>query len=294
MNDQPGVITPDSSPSEPISTPPLPPADSTLSPTPVVSQSPLPPPDTNTPPPPYSPQPNATQLNPSTQVQPQVPQSLENPAFAPQQPGQGFVDQNNSTGGPVRHSKLKFMLPLALVLIVAIGLGTVFAFRGLHSSSKLDCTPPSGNTVNEATAITVYKTFVQAVKTSNQSCANSLSSTFFLSYAKQAFAAPDGKWITSNPSGVGAISNDFSKLPSNLISSKFVKKDYSRPQVQNANGGNASYYSPAQGITLRYPAGFSRSSSNGQSEFYFFVAFVSQKGKIVVDNFVEGPADSFF
>jgi hypothetical protein len=157
----------------------------------------------------------------------------------------------------------------------------------------LNCAPPAGTTVDKATAIKLYEQVVSAIKASNQTCINSLSSDFFLSYNKQVESPPNGNWITYDPTGVGPLTGDFSKLPSALVSSNFVEKDYSRSQVQSSSGGNASYYHPAQGIQLRYPTGITRSNGSGQDEFYFFFGFVSQNGKIVIDSFVEGPAESF-
>lgn len=273
MDDQPNIIKPDNPTTVSTSTPP---ASSGPIPNPTVTSSPLPQPsvvtssDTD-----LSQRPSYS--NPSPQSQSQVPQPLENP---PQQ-GQDFVGQDNSTDGPASHNKRKIVLSVILIMIVALSVGAVFDFRGLHSSSKLDCVPLSGNTVNETTAITVYKIFAQAIKTSNQTCANSLSSTYFIDNAKVLLGAPNGNWITATPEGISSWASNFSKLPNNLSNAQFVNKAYAREITETANGGTPSYYKPATGLTVGYPSG------NGGT--YYLISFISQNGKIVVDNILEGP-----
>lgn len=186
--------------------------------------------------------------------------------------------------------KEKVLPPIVTVLILILFVyGGVLIFQHAKNSSKPNCVPPTGSTVTKAVAITEYGNLVKAIKTANQTCANSLSSSFFLYFAREEFGAPKGNWITANPAGLGSIGKDLSKLPNNLSSSQFVSQTYKRAEIINPNGQDISF-SPAQGLTLRYPAGFSRGNGHGQSPYYFFASFVSQKGKIVVDYFVEGPA----
>lgn len=239
-------------------------------------------------------------LNPQIpQPQPTVDESAQN-----QQPQAGVamggdqaskqVGQGNIPSSSPRRSKKKLLIPLAIILVVVAGLGGAFGFANSHKSAKLNCAPPAGATVDKATAITLYEQVVSAIKASNQTCVNALSSNFFLSYNKQVESPPNGSWITYSPGGVGPLTSDFSRLPKSLVNSKFVGKDYSRFQVQAPTGGNVSYYHPAQGIQLRYPAGITRNNGSGQDEFYFYFGFVSQNGKVVIDSFSEGSADSFF
>lgn len=219
--------------------------------------------------------------------QPEVPDNSPEPI---QQPAK-VVDF--STPQPPIKDKLIGPIVVLVVLLVVI-VGGVLGVKHIKNSSKPNCTPPSGTTVTKSVAITEYGNFVKAIKASNQSCANSLSSAFFLYFAKEEFGAPQGNWITAHPGNTSSIAHDFSKVPDNLITSQINEENYKRVPVINPNGQNISFKA-AHGLTLRYPAGFSRSNGKGgESPYYFYASFTPQNGKIVVDYFVEGPSSAFF
>jgi len=276
MDEQPNIIKPDSQSPEPSSKQ-LPGTGSlTPNPNPLGGSAPPANPDLSQQ---ETSQPPTTDSTP--QVQPQVIQPSQNAVFSQPQQTPTFVSQANQTGPPAKRSKSKLLIPLILIIIIALAIGGVFAFKGSPSTAKLDCVPPSGNAVSNTAAIAEYKTFAQAIRDSNQTCANSLSSSYFIDNAKVTLDAPNGNWITVTPDGLSSWASDFSKLPNNLVNSQFVNESYTREITETASGNTPSYYTPATGLTLGYPS--------GNSGTYYLISFISQNGKIVVDKILEGP-----
>lgn len=283
--DEQSRIQPDNPPLEPTSTPPTSPE--ALIPNPVPVTSPPPPLQTDIPVTPSADlseqKSSESPASPSStpQAQPQVIQPSQNSVYSPPQQTPTFVSQADQASPSAKRSKNKFLVPLILVIIIALAVGGVFAFKGSPSTTKLDCVPSSGSTVSKTLAIAEYKTFAQAIRASNQTCANSLSSSYFIDNAKVTLDAPNGNWITVTPDGLSSWASDFSKLPNSLSNSQFVNKTYTREITETASGSTPSYYKPATGLTVGYPSG------NGGT--YYLVSFISQNGKILVDNILEGP-----
>jgi hypothetical protein len=237
-------------------------------------------------------QPNFNQ--PST-----IPQSPNPSAIPPYQPQQYTQSQNPPSESPTpKKSTLKYTIIAAiLILLIAVAgyeyyqsknkstaIGGSVSLNGSTSSSY--CIPIITTNLDKSSATSAYKNFAKAVSTKNQTCADDQSSIFFLSYAKQEFGAPDGKWITAKPSGLRPISVDFAQLPSSLSDASFRQSDYTRPIVA-ARLSNSSIN--VTGTTLSYAVDLSKLTGDSSEKWQISISFVLENGNVKVDNVAEEP-----
>lgn len=201
-----------------------------------------------------------------------------------------------------------FVIVAAVILFLVVVYGAVYAYcRNNHkslytsSSSKSSsaswdtksssstaqtysyCTPTGANSLDESVAVTAYRNFVMAVRTKNQSCANELSSVYFLNESKLEFNASDGDWITAQHDGIQTIWDGVNQLPTSLQYASFTQDTYDEPTI---SGQKANTTGPTSGLTLNYP--FSLDGDRNE-KYEISVSFVLDNGKVLVDNIVEQP-----
>jgi|GEM_PF-3478756 hypothetical protein len=223
----------------------------------------------------------------------QEPQSVSQPQVFPQdsaiQPAPTLMSTpsapaSNTVGftPPQTKRKIKGIVILILAMLV-IGGGGAFALLVLHKSpsAALNCTPPAASSLDKTTAVGVYTSFAEAVKQSNQSCADSLSSNYFKQQQAQVFPGSNGKWVTMREGGLASVADRLSKLPMTLSSSSFTQSDYTEAIAE----GSINTTAPVQGITLTYPL-------NGANDvqYHLNISLILQSGKVVVDNLELKPA----
>lgn len=200
---------------------------------------------------------------------------------------------------PTPKKSLKLIV-FAAVLILALA-GAAFAYYSSKNNKKTEiggtaslngtgsasyCMPIIASVLDKESVITTYERFAKAVAAKNQSCANDLSSSFFLGFAKQKFGAPDGKWITAQPSGLRPISDNFSQLPSTFNKASFKQSDYQRAIV-----AGSSDQSTPNGTTISYPVDISKYTGNPSEKWQISISFVLDNGNIKVDDLVVEPQE---
>jgi len=245
-------------------------------------------------------------MQPQTPPQPQQNYSPQESDVPSPQSAQQYTPTPLQNTQPAPKSPKKS--PLRIIVIVILILAIAGAAYAIYSNNKKDknttiggtftlgnsnnsssCSPTTATTLDQASAIKTYEEFAKAVASKNQSCADTLSSSFFLSDAKQEFAAPDGKWITAKPAGVRPMSDDFSQLPANLNSANFKQQDYQRPEVLGSNQ-NENSSTPVNGIELDYPVDISKYTGNKNEKWELALDFVLENGAVKVDGLTEQPA----
>ncbi|HWB39426.1 MAG TPA: hypothetical protein VG604_04300 [Candidatus Saccharimonadales bacterium] len=182
--------------------------------------------------------------------------------------------------------KLKF-LPTVIILIILAG-GGVFAFMHFSKSNgpALLCIPPSSSSADKSDAEKVYATFAQAIKQKNQTCVDSLSSTYFKKLQLETFGTSN--WINVSKSGLASVSSNLAKIPVSFNPSSFTSSDYTEAQLisSGSTSSNADTLSPPTGITLSY----SVLDASSKQKIDMDISFVSESGKVVVDYFQLAPA----
>lgn len=190
-------------------------------------------------------------------------------------------------------SRSKMFLIGALLVLIIAGGATYAVSRhskdqntDLGGSASLDgspatvstCAPIIASTLDATSAQTTYERFAKAIADKNQTCADGLSTSFFLTFAKQEFGASDGKWITAKVAGHESMADDFSQLPTTLDTTKFSQIDYTRGTVV----GSANQ-TPATGTTLNYPIDISKFTGDSSVKNQASISMVLDNGNIKVD-----------
>jgi hypothetical protein len=185
---------------------------------------------------------------------------------------------------------------IAVVLLLLAGVGFAYyqhknkkpeEFGGSVSlngskATASTCIPITATSLDQASMISEYKKFADAVKSNNQNCADGLSTSFFMALAKQTFSVPDGKWIASkNPINKLSMNDYFTKLPSTLQDSSFRQKDYTRATVVGMQS------QPESGTTLSYPVDLSALGDKSKNQIS--ISFVLENSQIKVDDILVEP-----
>jgi hypothetical protein len=232
------------------------------------------------------------------------PEEPEDAKTEPQKPAPTALSQKRS------RSSLPLVITIATILFLAIVCGVTYAYcKSTHKSSYSAstaktsntswnqsqtnaaqtypyCTPVSANSLTESTAITAYENFVKAVQTKNQSCANSLSSTYFINGSKDKFGATNGNWITAQPDGVRPIWEDFSQLPASLENGSFTQSTYTEATIA---GQSTTTTGPTSGTTLDYPVDLSKYTDSTNQKWEISLSFVLDNGKVLIDDLLVQP-----
>lgn len=160
-------------------------------------------------------------------------------------------------------------------------LGGSASLNGSTATSST-CIPVISTNMTQTAAVDEFKKFADAVKTNNQSCADGLSSDYFIANSKDTFGEPSGKWIAfKNPFNGQSMQNYFKQLPASLTDSAFKQVDYTRPTVVGKN------YASATGLKLSYPLDLTK--VGGDSKNQVSISFVLDKNQIRVDDLVIEP-----
>ena len=193
------------------------------------------------------------------------------PSISPVPPAGNSVP---GAAAPLAKPNTVLKIVMMLAILIAVGAG-VFMLLGLrkHVSVQVSCTPVAATAVDKTGAIAEFKTFAQAVKAANQTCADSLSSSYFTQQQAAAFPGSNGKWITMKEGGLASVADRLAALPSTLADSSFTQSNYTRPGSTDVTG-----------VTLAYPL-------NGANNvrYNLMVSFVAQNGKVLVDSLVLKP-----
>lgn len=262
----------------------------------------------------HTPQPPAPQPAKSA-ITPQAATESSPPDAAPaHQPAPASSPSKSSSPSNPRDYSLILTIAIAAVVFILVAVGAVFAYQHpkkkvatapavsqMHhditapeSPSPQNCVPLAASSLSKASAESAYRNFVKAVVTQNQTCADDLSSSFFLSQAKSEFGAPDGKWITASPQGIRPLWKDLAQLPATLSDTSFTQSAYTRPIVmqQTSSGlqGQPSNNSDQpQGIKLSYPVDISKYTGSSSEKWQVSLSFILQGGKVQVDDLVVEP-----
>lgn len=230
--------------------------------------------------------------NQNQQPQPvQSPQSADPSSVYPPSPGVGAPSSLPINTPPSNNSRLKPILLICILILLAAGAAAYFVTKN-HTSKDIGgsvtlngsnaattaCAPILASSLDQSSTITTYERFAKGVAAKNQTCANGLSSNYFLSLSKQEFAAPDGNWVSAKVGGLPPVSDDFAKLPSNFTDTNFKSTPYIRATIL----GSSTPTTPATGTTLSY-------LEQGQSGTYVNISFVLDSGYIKVDDLNVGP-----
>jgi len=218
----------------------------------------------------YSPSPLASQSQP-----PQYTAPIMSPVVPP----------------PAKKNRTKLLLIMALIVLIAAGTGA-YAFSqhdkkqnaeiggsvSLNSSPATTsaCIPIVATTLDSSSLQTTYQRFVKAIATKNQSCANDLSTNYFLSAQKQIFSTPN--WIVYKVPGQESLADDFSQLPTTLDPTLFTQTDYTRGTI-----AGSSDQTSATGTTMSYPIDLSKYTGDSQKQ-QASVSIVLDNGSVKVDN----------
>lgn len=205
--------------------------------------------------------------------------------------------------GPVAPKKSRKKLVLAaLALLVVLGAVGYFLSQNNKSGQQnanhtgngnslsssvataTGCTPITATSIDNTSANQTYENFTKAVATANQTCADGLSTTYFLSLSKTKFSAPDGAWITIKSGKHESMADDFALLPASFQSSKFSQKDYARAVPLGSTNPPA-----ATGTTVSYPVDLSKYNGSSNAKMQISVSMVVDKGVIKVDDFTIEP-----
>ena len=166
-----------------------------------------------------------------------------------------------------------FIIGIAILLGIVV-LGSVLTIHKLQSkintkktnANTVTCSAPTASTVTTATARSVYKIFVQAVKSANQSCADALSSEYFIKLQNKAFPHSNGKWITDREGGLPSVRDRLSQLPEILTDENFSQTLYTRSLSQ------------LKGLTLSYPL-----NDANNIRYNLNISFVTENNVLIVD-----------
>lgn len=186
----------------------------------------------------------------------------------------------------------KWIMPavlIALVIVVLVG-GAIAAFALLGdndnkkenntATTTTGCTDTSAP-LNDDSAKSAYKQFVAALKSDDQSCANTLSTDVFQTVRSQTYAAPKGEWLSKSGdnSGIG----DFKKLPDTLEAEKLSTAEYIRADYSGYEGlENAGQ---PEGLTVKYTM-----KSDKGYDLHLNLSFVAENDKLLVDDLAVIPA----
>jgi hypothetical protein len=175
----------------------------------------------------------------------------------------------------------KRLLIGAVVLVVSGGCST--------SSRTVDpahppCRPATATSLTTAAAVQVFDRLALAVKSGDQRCADSLSSSYFRKVAIVEFPGSSSTWVTFHHKFstlvAPSMQDRFATLSIPLHTTRFTQDPYARStdlapdQPQTATDPNQ-----VRGITLSYPI----------PKWTAKVSFVLEHGQILMDEFLLYP-----
>jgi len=238
-----------------------------------------------------NPTPDQPLNNQPTTVYPQQPSPTQPPGVGPGLPPMPPPNQPTSS-----RSKLLLIVGI-LLLVIAVGaayavmrhsknqntdIGGSASLNG-SSATTSTCIPIISTTLDTSSLTSTYEKFAKAVADNNQTCANGLSTSFFMNFAKQEFGASDGKWISAKVTGHESMSDDFSQLPTTLNATKFTTREYTRATI-----AGSSDQTPTTGTTMSYPIDLSKYTGDSQKQ-QATISMVLDNGSVKVDNLEIDP-----
>ena len=138
--------------------------------------------------------------------------------------------------------------------------------------------------MNTANAEKVYEAFSGAVKAKDQTCVNTLSSSYFKQQQTTMFST--STWITKSADGQPSTSADLSLLPGVFNVAAFTSGPYTRTITETQGQPFVGSSSPEPtGLTL----GYKISEPGGSEKYDLQISFVRQNGELLVDAMVQVP-----
>lgn len=199
------------------------------------------------------------------------------------------VTQPARNGMPSRRDKKKkyiVFVVLSIVAVILIGALAYGVFRLVDSKSShggtasVSCEPQRANEVNDTKILgAAYRQFIDAVKSGDQRCVDSLSTEELKVRQVTTYGATDGNWI-SKKMPVTSNVDDMKALPDEISDGELLIADYVRPDLSNYPGLKAS--KSATGKTV----GYKISTPN---ESVITVSFVVQGGALLADQIQSTP-----
>ena len=232
-------------------------------------------------------------------MNPELQDSNANQPLAVQPPVPTTYASKPTASQPPKNNRLKPLLIGVVLLMVIAGVAAYAVNRhsknqntSIGGSASLNgtpatvstCIPIISNTLDSTSSESTYERFAKAIADKNQTCADGLSTSFFIANAKQEFNAPDGKWITARVAGNEPMADDFSQLPAILDSTKFTQRDYTRATVVGSTN-----QTPVTGNKLSYPIDISKYTGDSSQKSQASISVVLDRGSVKVDDLVIEP-----